>query len=200
MNLIDIWWYSLHGDRPTAVSPSIHLSVRSSIHLPTYLCLFSYLLSLDHFFSFFIFYTVGMIPWTGDQPVARPLRTHRTTQIQNKRTQTFMSRMGFEPTIQLFEWAKAVHAIDCAATVIGSIDSVSNYSGKQTSKIADTPFSGRRWLQSGIQSDWRLYVPLPSDANSSKRVYLRLGIPPTSKSIVTSNIEKIQSTGFNNLF
>jgi hypothetical protein len=42
-------------------------------------------LGLDHFFSFFILYTAGRIPWTGDQPVARPLPAHRTTQTQNKR-------------------------------------------------------------------------------------------------------------------
>jgi hypothetical protein len=29
---------------------------------------------------------VGRTPWTGDQPVARPLPTHRTTRTQNKRT------------------------------------------------------------------------------------------------------------------
>lgn len=28
--------------------------------------------------------------------------------------------MGFEPTILVFEWAKTVHALDGAATVIGS--------------------------------------------------------------------------------
>jgi hypothetical protein len=39
------------------------------------------------FFSFLILYTVGRIPWTGDQPVARPLPIHRTTQTQNKCTQ-----------------------------------------------------------------------------------------------------------------
>jgi hypothetical protein len=32
------------------------------------------------FFSFFILYTVGRTPSKGDQPVARPLPTHRTTQ------------------------------------------------------------------------------------------------------------------------
>jgi hypothetical protein len=32
-------------------------------------------------------YTVGRIPWMGDQPVARPLPTHITIQTQNKRTQ-----------------------------------------------------------------------------------------------------------------
>jgi hypothetical protein len=38
-------------------------------------------------FSFLILYTGGRIPWTGGQPVAKPLPTHRTTQTQNKRTQ-----------------------------------------------------------------------------------------------------------------
>jgi hypothetical protein len=37
-----------------------------------------------------IFYTDGRSLWTSDQPVARPLPKHRTTQAQNKRTQTFM--------------------------------------------------------------------------------------------------------------
>jgi hypothetical protein len=30
-----------------------------------------------------------------------------------------MPRVGFEPTIPVFEWAKIVHASDRAATVIG---------------------------------------------------------------------------------
>jgi hypothetical protein len=41
-------------------------------------------------FSFLILYTVGKTPWEGDQPVARPLRTNRTTQTQNKGTLTPM--------------------------------------------------------------------------------------------------------------
>jgi hypothetical protein len=32
-----------------------------------------------------LFYTDSRTPWTSDQPVARPLPTHRTTQTQNKR-------------------------------------------------------------------------------------------------------------------
>jgi hypothetical protein len=35
-----------------------------------------------------LFYTVGGTPWTSDQFVARPLRTQRATQTQNKRTHT----------------------------------------------------------------------------------------------------------------
>jgi hypothetical protein len=45
-------------------------------------------------FGFSIFYRVGRTHWTGDQPVARPLPTHRKTQTQNKRTQAFMTRVG----------------------------------------------------------------------------------------------------------
>jgi hypothetical protein len=45
-----------------------------------------------------LFYTNGRSPWTSDQPVARPLHTHRTTQTRHKCTQTSMPWMGFEPT------------------------------------------------------------------------------------------------------
>jgi hypothetical protein len=48
------------------------------------------------------FYTVNRTHWTRDQPVARPLPTHRTAQTQNKRT---MPWVGFEPTILAFERA-----------------------------------------------------------------------------------------------
>jgi hypothetical protein len=64
-------------------------------------------------------YTVGRTPWMGDQPVASPLHTHRTTQAQNKRTQTSMPRVGFETTILVFERAKTVHALNLAATMLG---------------------------------------------------------------------------------
>jgi hypothetical protein len=58
-----------------------------------YLCIYLWLynpLDLGRFFSFLIVYTVGRTPWTRDRPVARPLPTHRTTQTQNKHTQTSM--------------------------------------------------------------------------------------------------------------
>jgi hypothetical protein len=81
------------------------------------------LFDLGHLLSFLIIYTVGRTPSTGVQPVARPLPTHRATQTQNKRTQTPVSWVGFEPTIPAFERAKTVHAVDLAGTVIG-IDGV----------------------------------------------------------------------------
>jgi hypothetical protein len=55
----------------------------------------------------------------GDQPDAKPLPTHRTT--QNKRIQTSMPLVEFEPTTSVFEWVKTVHALDRAATVAGEI-------------------------------------------------------------------------------
>jgi hypothetical protein len=56
----------------------------------------------------------------GDRPVARLLPAHRTTQTQDKRTQTSMPRMGFQPTIPVFERTKRVRTLDRAANVIGT--------------------------------------------------------------------------------
>jgi hypothetical protein len=68
-----------------------------------------------------LFYTDGRTPWTGDQPVTRPVPTHRTAQTQNKRTQIFVPRVEFKSTITVFERAKTVHALDRAATVIDTL-------------------------------------------------------------------------------
>jgi hypothetical protein len=67
----------------------------------------------------FLLYTIGRTPWTEGKPVARPLHTHRTTQMKNKRTQISMPWTGFETTIPVFEREKTVYALDRAATVIG---------------------------------------------------------------------------------
>jgi hypothetical protein len=72
-----------------------------------------FLLDLGLFFSF-------LTPWTRDQSVARPLPAHRTAQTQNKRRQTSMPQVGFEPTKPMFERAKTIHTLDCVATAIGS--------------------------------------------------------------------------------
>jgi hypothetical protein len=90
------------------------------IHISTYGS--TALVDLGRFFLQFInLYTVGRTPWTGVQAVARPLPTHRTTQTQNKRTQTSMPRVEFEPTAPVFEQAKTVYALNCAATMVGCI-------------------------------------------------------------------------------
>jgi hypothetical protein len=93
-----------------------------SVYLSLYLWLYSPFVGPWPLFQFYNhIYTVGRTPWTGDQPIARPLPTHRTTQTQNKRTQTSMLRVGFEPMISAFEREKTVHALDCAATEIGCL-------------------------------------------------------------------------------
>jgi hypothetical protein len=116
--------YSEREDKPLRSHLSVCLSAYLPTYLPTYLPIYLSM-ALQPFvgpwplFSFFIFYTVGRTPWTGDQPVARPLLTHRITQTQNKCTQTLTPWMEFEPTIPAFERAKTVHALDRAATVVG---------------------------------------------------------------------------------
>jgi hypothetical protein len=67
-------------------------------------------------FQFIHFYAVGRTPWAVDQPVARPLPAHRTSQTQNKRTDI---HAGFQPTIPVFEQAKTIHASDRVASLIG---------------------------------------------------------------------------------
>jgi hypothetical protein len=52
-----------------------------------------------------------------DQPIARPLPTHRTTQAENKRAQTTIPLVGFELTNSMFERVKTVHALE--STVSG---------------------------------------------------------------------------------
>jgi hypothetical protein len=69
--------------------------------------------------SFLILYTVGRTPWTGDQPLVKSRYLHTEQHKQNKRTQTSMLEVGFEPTIPASEWAKTVHVLERAATVIG---------------------------------------------------------------------------------
>jgi hypothetical protein len=83
----------------------IYLSVSLSIYGSTALLLY-----LGRTFRFLIIYAVGRTPWTGDEPLARPLPTHGTTQTQNKRTQTSTFWVGFESTIPTFEQAKTVSA------------------------------------------------------------------------------------------
>jgi hypothetical protein len=60
----------------------------------------------------------------GDKPVARSLPKHRTTQTQNKciHTPKHPCRVGFEPTIQASERAKANDVLDRTATVAGFLE------------------------------------------------------------------------------
>jgi hypothetical protein len=65
-------------------------------------------------------HTVSRTPWTGDQPVARPLPRCRTLQIQNKRTQTSLALVGFDPTTPMFKRVKTVYALYRPVTVFPS--------------------------------------------------------------------------------
>jgi hypothetical protein len=68
------------GSRPFVLNLSLPGDLDCLLpNLSIYLWLFSPLLDLGRFFSFLILYTVGRTPWTGDQPVAKPLSTHRTS-------------------------------------------------------------------------------------------------------------------------
>jgi hypothetical protein len=66
------------------------------------------------------FGTVGKTPCMGNQPIARPLHTHRATQTQNKRTQIPMPRVRFEYMTPVFKRQETIHALDRAATVTGT--------------------------------------------------------------------------------
>jgi hypothetical protein len=115
------WIFSAIAQKYTAYTSSLKVTVtqpRSKQKLTFFLSM-----ALEPFgplplFQFLNLYTDRRTPWTGDQPIARPLPTHKTTQTQNKRTQTTMHRVGFEPTIPGFEWVKTVHALHRATTVI----------------------------------------------------------------------------------
>jgi hypothetical protein len=54
-----------------------------------------------------------------DQPATRPLPTQDNI-TQNKRRKTSIHQVEIEPTTLVFEWAKTVHALDHAATAIGT--------------------------------------------------------------------------------
>jgi hypothetical protein len=81
------------------------------------LWLYSPSLDLGHIFSFLIFKRSVGLRGRGDEPVA-----HTEQHKQNKCKQTSMPRVGFEPMIPAFEWAKTVHASGRGATVIGGVD------------------------------------------------------------------------------
>jgi hypothetical protein len=109
-----------------------------------------------------------MTPWTGYQPVARPLPTQRTAQTQNKPTHTSMPRVGFVPTIPAFERAKTVHALDRAATVIGS--SCNYWSKAEEKKKSENIMRPQavvisilvQWLEVLSWADWWLQEELKS--------------------------------------
>jgi hypothetical protein len=72
---------------------------------------------LGRFFSFLIYtQSIRVLGWGSAR---RKAATNTEQHKQNKRGQTFMPRVGFEPTIPVFDWAKTVRALDRATIVIG---------------------------------------------------------------------------------
>jgi hypothetical protein len=84
--LIRVVWSISQKSGENYKTGSIVTCIVDVVLLLLLLWLYSHPLGLGRFFSILILYTVGRTPWTGDQPVARPLPTYRTTQTQNKRT------------------------------------------------------------------------------------------------------------------
>jgi hypothetical protein len=78
--------FIINSESEMARGHSIHSFIHSFIHSSLALQPFVEPWPLLQFRN--LFYTDGWTPWAGDQPVARPLPTYRTTQTQNKRTHT----------------------------------------------------------------------------------------------------------------
>jgi hypothetical protein len=73
-------------------------------------------------FQFLNLYTVGTTFGRGISP-SQGLYLY-TEQHKQRIKHTDIHELGFEPTISVFERAKTVHALDGAATVIGSFPDV----------------------------------------------------------------------------
>jgi hypothetical protein len=105
---------------------------------------------------FFFTYTqtVGLLGWGSSPPQDRCLR--RTT--QNKRTQTSMPWVGFEPTTPVFERAKTVPASDRAATVIGGyMVKALNFTCNLTQAVKPLTFSKGVWFESLPGTDYSIW-------------------------------------------
>jgi hypothetical protein len=93
------------------------VSLRFSILLSVYIYDPTALVDLDRVSNFLIYtQSVGLLVRGISPPQGRNLLTEQHK--QNKRTQTFVSRVRFEPMIPVFEQAKTYDALDPAATVI----------------------------------------------------------------------------------
>jgi hypothetical protein len=119
-----LWWLNLRFVAPKQSYLRVFFSVLSCWSRFHHCFLLIYQFMVLHpfvgpwplFLSFLIIYTVDRTSWAGDQLLA-----HRTSSTQNKRTQTPMPLMGFEPTAPVFKRAKTVHTLDRGATVFGTI-------------------------------------------------------------------------------
>jgi hypothetical protein len=85
-----------------------------------------------------------------------------------------MPWVGFEPMMPAFEWAKTVHALDRAATVIGSINYIARYN-YYWAQLRTTPWCMEKWRLSSTILDkgtlWKCVV------SPQYPLYRRLGRP-----------------------
>jgi hypothetical protein len=79
---------------------------------------YSHLLGLGRFSSFLTLYRVGRTPWTWISP-SQCLCLHTEQHKQNKRTQTSMPRVGFEPMTSTFGRPNTFRTLDLAGTLVG---------------------------------------------------------------------------------
>jgi hypothetical protein len=86
---------------------------QSVVSLSTYLSIYGYtaLVCFDRFFSSLIYARSVRLLRREIRP-SQDRYLHTEQHKQNKRTQTSMPRVGFEPTTLVFERAKTVHADD----------------------------------------------------------------------------------------
>jgi hypothetical protein len=85
-------------------------------------------LNLGCFLSILILNTSGGTPWTGDQPVAMLLPTHRKHK-QSKHTETSNPRVGFESTTPVFQRANTGQKLIALSNVIKLYVSTRTLSG-----------------------------------------------------------------------
>jgi hypothetical protein len=67
---------------------------------------------------YLILFAARRTPWMGDQPVAKPLLTHRTIQTTNKLTQITATQVGCDPKTLVFERLNIVNVLDTATSVV----------------------------------------------------------------------------------
>jgi hypothetical protein len=98
-------------DRPSEINYALREVLNSTIiYLSVHLQPFVRPWPLSHFFIFSILFTIDRIGREIGPSQGWYLRTEQHK--QNKRTQTSMPRVGFEPTTPAFELAKTIHALD----------------------------------------------------------------------------------------
>jgi hypothetical protein len=149
-------------------------------------------------FSVFNLYTVGR---TGDQSVASRY-LHRTTQTQNKRTQTSIPWMGLKPTIPVFELAKMFHVSspDRAATVIrlGAFYQTENRDRLNAYRRRYTHMLLHQHLLSSVRFSSSAFVTTIQDRQSDRAVLWGHSWANTCEGAIRQFVRNVSGAGNNN--